>query len=371
MRLKLRILSLFILVSIGLIGLIFISRGASIEKILMGRVEIPIYLLTVTGSGLGSGTIIGSVGGINCTSTIGVESGICSAYIPSGTIVILTATAIPGNSFDGWTGSGCLGTGTCTIAMDGDKTVDASFGNIPFTGDLVAWYKINEGVGVIVANSANPTVVPTQKWPDLSIIGDAAYFWNHLPGFGSSIGTSYCEYANVASVLAQTVNDSFCLFVRKEGTIQAYPFNFGTSVFIGDPSAILSNAQWSVAGSRTVSLRIGGSAASHTGDLGVSFLNKWAFIFILNDGTQTRIRYIRDDGTRVTETAIGDTAAIPNFKRIRLFMDWDGIIGVNAYFYGNQADFMFWYNKKLAESDYAQVYDILRSRYGMAPRSGW
>ena len=92
MRLKLRILSLFILVSIGLIGFIFVSRGVSIEKIMMGRVEIPIYLLTVTGSGLGSGTIIGSVGGINCTSTIGVESGICSAYIPSGTIVILTAT---------------------------------------------------------------------------------------------------------------------------------------------------------------------------------------------------------------------------------------------------------------------------------------
>ncbi len=371
MRLKIRILSLFILISIGLIGLIFVSHGISIEKTMMGQVGRPIHLLIVTGSGAGSGTIVSNIYGINCTSTVGVESGICSAYIPSGTVVILTATAIPGNSFDGWTGSGCSGTGTCTIAMDGNKTVDASFGNIPFIGDLVAWYKINEGAGVTVANSANPTVVPTQKWPDLSVIGDAAYFWNHLPGFGSSVGASYCEYANVASVLALTVNDSFCFFARREGTLGccAYPFSFGTSVSVGDPSAIDSNAEWD--GTVRVSLRVGGSAGSRINELGAGYLSRWAFIFIVNTSPTTKIRYIIDNGTKVSEAVIGDTTAIANFKRIRLFQDWDGSVPINSYFWGNQGDFMFWYNRKLAESDYAQIYDILRSRYGMAPRSGW
>jgi uncharacterized repeat protein (TIGR02543 family) len=39
----------------------------------------------------------------------------------------LTASPSEGSTFAGWSGSGCSGTGTCTVTMDVDKSVTASF----------------------------------------------------------------------------------------------------------------------------------------------------------------------------------------------------------------------------------------------------
>jgi hypothetical protein len=41
--------------------------------------------------------------------------------------VTLTAAAASGYTFAGWSGSGCSGTGTCTVAASSDKTVEAKF----------------------------------------------------------------------------------------------------------------------------------------------------------------------------------------------------------------------------------------------------
>jgi hypothetical protein len=68
MRLKIRILILFILMSITT----FVSSGVSIENTMRGTLARPIYTLTVTGSGAGTGTVVSNVYGINCTSTAGI-----------------------------------------------------------------------------------------------------------------------------------------------------------------------------------------------------------------------------------------------------------------------------------------------------------
>ncbi|HSR89534.1 MAG TPA: hypothetical protein VLK22_04060, partial [Candidatus Udaeobacter sp.] len=57
--------------------------------------------------------------GISCGSA-------CSASFNSGTSVTLTATAVTGNTFAGWTGA-CSGTGTCTVSMTAAKSVGANF----------------------------------------------------------------------------------------------------------------------------------------------------------------------------------------------------------------------------------------------------
>ena len=44
----------------------------------------------------------------------------------SGTTVPVTAIPNAGYMFNGWSGA-CLGTGACTVTMDADKTVTASF----------------------------------------------------------------------------------------------------------------------------------------------------------------------------------------------------------------------------------------------------
>ncbi|HTJ41569.1 MAG TPA: choice-of-anchor D domain-containing protein [Kofleriaceae bacterium] len=78
----------------------------------------PTYLLTVTPSGAGSGTVFGT--GINCP-------GQCSARYASGTMVTLTASANAGSSFTGWSGECAGANATCTVAMSAAKNVTATF----------------------------------------------------------------------------------------------------------------------------------------------------------------------------------------------------------------------------------------------------
>lgn len=81
----------------------------------------PQYALTVTKTGGGSGTVTGD--GISCGAT-------CSASYPSGTVVTLAASPDAGATFAGW-GGACSGTGSCTVTVDADKTVAATFDTLP------------------------------------------------------------------------------------------------------------------------------------------------------------------------------------------------------------------------------------------------
>jgi PASTA domain/Divergent InlB B-repeat domain len=80
----------------------------------------PTFTLTVAKSGPGSGTVTSSPAGIDCGAT-------CSHAYTQGTEVTLSAAADSGSMFDGWSGGGCSGVGTCTVTMNSDTTVTASF----------------------------------------------------------------------------------------------------------------------------------------------------------------------------------------------------------------------------------------------------
>jgi phospholipase C len=75
--------------------------------------------LSVTLAGLQGGSVTSSPGGIDCGST-------CSATF-TGTTVTLTASALDGSQFSGWSGA-CSGTGTtCTVSQGGAQSVTATF----------------------------------------------------------------------------------------------------------------------------------------------------------------------------------------------------------------------------------------------------
>ncbi len=80
--------------------------------------KIPTYTLTVTKQG--PGTVSSRPGGISCGSA-------CAASYLGGTSIILTAVPGKGARFDGWSGGGCSGTGTCTVTLDNTMSVNASF----------------------------------------------------------------------------------------------------------------------------------------------------------------------------------------------------------------------------------------------------
>jgi uncharacterized repeat protein (TIGR02543 family) len=80
---------------------------------------VPVFGLSITSAGTGTGTVTSAPAGISCGST-------CSASFPPGQEVTLTASPDPGYVFDGWTGD-CAGKSACTVVMGQTKTVTATF----------------------------------------------------------------------------------------------------------------------------------------------------------------------------------------------------------------------------------------------------
>jgi hypothetical protein len=67
------------------------------------------------------------------SSPAGIDCGaVCSASFNSGTPVSLTAAPVSGWSFQGW-GGACSGTGTCSLTMNADQSVSASFSPATYT----------------------------------------------------------------------------------------------------------------------------------------------------------------------------------------------------------------------------------------------
>ena len=72
------------------------------------------FALTVNKAGTGSGSV-------TC------DGGACAAKYAKGTKVALAASAASGSTFSGWSGGGCSGTGGCTVTIEADTTVTATF----------------------------------------------------------------------------------------------------------------------------------------------------------------------------------------------------------------------------------------------------
>jgi len=77
------------------------------------------YTLNVAEEGSGSGSVTSNPAGISCPTT-------CAANYSSGTSVVLTATPNVGSTFVGWSGA-CSGRGTCTVSMNSNQAVTATF----------------------------------------------------------------------------------------------------------------------------------------------------------------------------------------------------------------------------------------------------
>jgi hypothetical protein len=83
------------------------------------RVRIPLFPLTITKAGSGSGTVVSQPAGIECGSD-------CKAWFSQDTVVTLTATASTGSRFVSWDGD-AAGTGPCDLVLSEAKSVTATF----------------------------------------------------------------------------------------------------------------------------------------------------------------------------------------------------------------------------------------------------
>ncbi len=123
-----------------------------------GKIEIHItqsdlHTLTVLMDGTGSGRVTSSPEGIFCEKK-------CEEAYESGTQVTLTASPYSGNTFVGWSGGGCSGTGTCNLTMGENRSETAIFnlsGSDPFT--LITPY-VNESDMKEIRNNFNTSYHP-------------------------------------------------------------------------------------------------------------------------------------------------------------------------------------------------------------------
>ncbi len=90
-------------------------------------VTVVLRTLTISKAGAGSGSLTSSPAGIDCGSD-------CSGIFDNGTAVTVTASAAPGSYLSGWTGCQSVVGKECTVTMDMDRTVTATFELIILSG---------------------------------------------------------------------------------------------------------------------------------------------------------------------------------------------------------------------------------------------
>ncbi|NLX37046.1 MAG: hypothetical protein GXY68_10195, partial [Chloroflexi bacterium] len=202
------------------------------------------YTLTVTKAGTGTGTVTSSPAGITCGSD-------CSELYDDGTSVTLTATAAAGSTFTGWSGSGCTGTGACSVTMDAAKSVEATFTLNSYTLSVT---KAGTGTGTVTSSPAGITCgsdcSEVFNHGTAVTLTAAAATGSTFTGWSGSgcTGTSACTVTMDAakSVEATFTLNSYTLSVTKagtgSGTVTSSPagiscgsdcsevFNHGTSV---------------------------------------------------------------------------------------------------------------------------------------------
>jgi hypothetical protein len=97
------------------------------------------FTLTVSKTGTGAGTVTSSPAGISC----GVD---CTEQYNDGTSVTLTGTADGGSTFTGWSGCDSVNGTQCTVAMNADRAVTATFNLITH---LLTVNKTGSGSGTV------------------------------------------------------------------------------------------------------------------------------------------------------------------------------------------------------------------------------
>ncbi|MFM7718129.1 MAG: InlB B-repeat-containing protein [Actinomycetota bacterium] len=107
------------------------------------------YALSLDLQGSGSGTVTFSPVPASVSPTCTVD---CSKSYDDGTAVTLTAAAAAGSTFAGWSGSGCSGTGTCSVTMSQARSVVATFDPVRTT-----WATVDAGWSHACALTAGGT----------------------------------------------------------------------------------------------------------------------------------------------------------------------------------------------------------------------
>jgi surface protein len=205
-----------------------------------------LYTLTVTKVGTGSGTVASSPAGIDC-------GGACEASFASGTGVTLTATADEGSVFQGW-GGACAGSAdTCSVTMDGAKSVTATFSRLyPLTVT-----KAGTGTGTV---SSSPAGIACGESCEASFASGTGVTLTATADEGSVFqgwGGACTGSADTCSVTmdgAKEVTATFNEIIPAFVTIWDTNLGAGTRIALALAGQVNATIDWGDGNTRTVTL---------------------------------------------------------------------------------------------------------------------
>jgi hypothetical protein len=120
--------------------------------------------LSISKTGVGSGTVTSVPAGINCGQD-------CGEPFSDDTVVTLSAIADQGSEFGGWSGGGCSGTGECTVNFSPGTSVTALFLKQVTIGTKITITGFDFGIKkgkVLIGDVA--TKIAKEGWTDDAII---------------------------------------------------------------------------------------------------------------------------------------------------------------------------------------------------------
>jgi len=171
--------------------------------------------LSLIEAGNGRGTVTSLPAGINCQAD-------CMENYSKDTSVVITALADSGSRFTGWSGGGCMGTGTCTVRMDEAKTVTATFEIAP--SHTLTVKKTGSGVGTVISNPTgiNCGADCSEIYPVNTVVTLTAAPLNTGSTFTGWSGNSDCADGSVTMTTDISCTATFALIhiltVTKVGT---------------------------------------------------------------------------------------------------------------------------------------------------------
>ena len=161
------------------------------------------FSLSINKSGNGGGTVTSVPAGIACGAA-------CSAFFEDNASVTLTAVPSTGSTFTGWSDTSCSGTGDCTLTMQADESITASFTLEEYSLTVTS----DQGT---VARSPDQ---PTYHYGDLvhlTAMPAAGYSFENWSGdINSTANPVYVNIRGDTSVTANYAQDGYTLMVTSD-----------------------------------------------------------------------------------------------------------------------------------------------------------
>ncbi len=198
------------------------------------------FTLNVAEAGTGGGTVTSNPAGISCPTTT------CSANFSAGTSVTLTAAPNVGSTFVGW-GGACSGAGSCTVTMNSNQSVSATFKLIATTSCTGTTDNWIGGASGNWSNSSNwSNGVPNSSSVNVCINDGSSTPSQVTLDINASVGTLYIDsgssltISNNEQLLAfGNISNAGEIFVSAAGNNTFLTLGAGVSL-TGGGSVILS-----------------------------------------------------------------------------------------------------------------------------------